>query len=601
MKTNKSSQNAPDLFINSYKFALKMVELGFNVFLCNKDKTPACKGSWKENKLEYDEIQEIQNNHPNRYLFGIPCDQGFSFYDVDTYNPEFQKSNKAKRIFEILKAECKVYQRTQNGGYHFLVRGNLKNTTSKIAPGIDTKGPGGYGILYKWPFIGLNPNDKDEFLSILTKLEDIEYKLGYNKPKDIWLEGQRDIEFFKAMSRAIDDGDKEGLEKAIDKAKRSGLPQSQIDYKIKHYDKKRGLPKSGLNIEQPSDPTPEQSTGISTTRSSKKKRNKEVLYMDIKMAEEIVFLTYLYPKGEVIILSGEADIGKTRSLLSHLSLYKDIEIVLITSENPTKTMLAPILTYLNMENRTALYNPENLAPNHNQDEMIMIKEYLENFEDFIIHHKNKFHIFFVDPTPKFVTWNREKSEKLIEGYQLLARKYNRTIILTRNDGKSDDIKDKYKPKGSSTAFTDTPRVIVRVVECKPGSILEKECGNKEAIVVYHSKNNLDQKRGILFKKEVASDHIKKGINVAYFVKERELEIKEIKKINALCGGISEGTVPEQIKSFIKEYNQRENTGPKYEDLYDAINKEEGTIRSAVKRLKERTEIIEINKRFYISS
>ncbi len=38
-----------------------MVELGFDVFLCNKDKTPARKGSWKDAKLEYDEIQEIQS------------------------------------------------------------------------------------------------------------------------------------------------------------------------------------------------------------------------------------------------------------------------------------------------------------------------------------------------------------------------------------------------------------------------------------------------------------------------------------------------------------------------------------------------------------
>ena len=66
-KINKKSQNAPNLFINSYKFALKIVELGFDVFLCNKDKTPARKDSWKENKLEYDEIQEIQKNHrPNK-------------------------------------------------------------------------------------------------------------------------------------------------------------------------------------------------------------------------------------------------------------------------------------------------------------------------------------------------------------------------------------------------------------------------------------------------------------------------------------------------------------------------------------------------------
>ncbi len=111
----------------------------------------------------------VPYNHPNRYLFGIRCDQGFSFYDVDIYKPEFQKSDKAKRIFEILKAECKVYQITQNGDYHFFVRGNLKNSNSKIAPGIDTKGPGGYGVLYKWPFIGYNPNDKDEFLSYLRE------------------------------------------------------------------------------------------------------------------------------------------------------------------------------------------------------------------------------------------------------------------------------------------------------------------------------------------------------------------------------------------------------------------------------------------------
>ena len=592
MKINKNSQNPPDLFINSYKFALKMVELGFDVFLCNKDKTPARKGSWKDAKLEYDEIQEIQNNHPNRYLFGIRCDQGFSFYDVDIYKPEFQKSDKAKRIFEILKAECKVYQITQNGGYHFFVRGNLKNSNSKIAPGIDTKGPGGYGVLYKWPFM-ISHNDKDEFLSYLPKLEDIESKLGYNKPKDVWLEGQRDDQFFKAISKAIDYGDKEGLEKAIDKAKRSGLPQSQIDYKIKHYDQKRGLPKSGLDIEQPVNPTPPNSTLI--------KRDNEVEYMTEVMAEPVEFFTYLYPKGEVIILSGEADIGKSRSLLSHFSKYNNIEIALITSENPKNTMIAPLVTFLKMQRRVAVLNPKKLNPQNNENEKTMINHYLQNLEDFINHHKNKFHIFFVDPVPKFLEWNREKSETLIEGYQLLARKYKITIILTRNDGKNQDIKDKQKPRGSSAAFTDTPRVIVRVLECKPGSILEKECDNKEAIVVYHSKNNLDQKRGILFKKEVASDHIKKGINVAYFVKERELEIKEIKKINALCGGISEGTIPEQIKSFIKDYNQRESKGPKYKDLYEAVNTTQGTIRSKVSTLKSKGEITEVDSRFYISS
>jgi Bifunctional DNA primase/polymerase, N-terminal len=138
------------------------IALGLPVFPCrntpeNKatDKTPLTKHSFHDASGDPDLIREMFTRCP-RALIGVPTGavSGFDVLDVDPRNGgrEWYESNKSK-------LPATRIHRTRSGGIHLLFKHltGLRNSTSKIAPGIDVRADGGYVIW--WPETGLPVKD----------------------------------------------------------------------------------------------------------------------------------------------------------------------------------------------------------------------------------------------------------------------------------------------------------------------------------------------------------------------------------------------------------------------------------------------------------
>ena len=318
--------------------------------------------------------------------------------------------------------------------------------------------------------------------------------------------------------------------------------------------------------------------------------------MDIKEAKEIIYLSYLLPKGEVVILGGMAGIGKTRGMLSHISKYLNLKLLHINSENPIDKVLNPLVHHLKMQDRYSIVEAKKLKP-EGKTITEQIQSHKEHLTRAILEAPTD--IVFFDPAPRFLDWNNENSTKLIEAYQEIARGLDLTIILARNDGKNKEISDEHKPKGNASAFTDTPRAIIRTLKCEPNSKLYNECEG-EAIVMYNTKNSLDFARGILFKKIVDKNLFKEvapnGINVAWFQEKRELSQDEINKINILCGTIKAKTQQQQIENLLMENPE----GVGNSQFYESIDGKPHSIRSMAYKMQKDNKIKYENKKWQLA-
>ena len=557
-------------------------------------------------------------------MYALHCNQGHSTVDVDPYHKDWNE--KSQKIFEFLEANCKVKQKTMNGGFHYIVRGILPNSTSELAHGIDTKGPGGYIIIYENFFTNMKFESIKEFLQILPCADEIVGKLGYkvvkykldreikykfvdnknNKQltivKNNFEDRGRDNKYYLKMMRCAESGDREGLELAKNEALKEGLPKEQVEYKYEYYNKKMGFPVTGLDIQEPAKPTIEQATtknfkfDNNNDKISKTNQTYRRPKMSIKEVKETIYQSYLLPKGEVVVLGGMSGIGKTRGMLSHVSKYQNLKILHVNSENPIDKVLNPLVHHLKMEDRYSIVEPKKLKPEGKTIEEL-IQSHKEHLTMAILEAPTD--IVFFDPALRFLDWNNENSTKLIEAYQEIARAFDLTIILARNDGKNKEISDEHKPKGNASAFTDTPRSIIRTLKCEQNSKLYNECEG-EAIVMYNTKNSLDFARGILFKKVVDTGLFKEvapnGINVAWFDKKRELTPNEINKINILCGVIKAKTQQQQIENLLAENPD----GVGNSQFYKSIDGKPHSIRSMAYKMRRDNKIKYENKKWQLA-
>src|ERR1700676_85993 len=89
------------------------------------------------------------------FLIGVPTGKisGFDVLDIDPEGHDWLKEQNP--LFTR-------WHRTQRGGYHFLFkhRPGTRNSESKIAPGVDVRGDGGYMIW--WPSTGLQISNEGE-------------------------------------------------------------------------------------------------------------------------------------------------------------------------------------------------------------------------------------------------------------------------------------------------------------------------------------------------------------------------------------------------------------------------------------------------------
>ena len=233
-----------NIFQSSFQTAILFQRQGYNVFPCvggkeKNCKSPAVKG-WQVYSCAEEEIIEYQKKHPTA-LWAIHCDQDFFVIDVDTYNPEFKKSQEAITLFYELKKRYKVYQKTQNGGYHFFFQGKFKNRTS-LLPGIDVKSVGGYVILYQNPVTDVKIESKQEFFNILPKFEFALF------PKTKTEVGKRNNTLFLSLIRASKEEYPRTKEIQIQIAQNSGLPQKEIENTVRSAEKARAAKEVHLNL-----------------------------------------------------------------------------------------------------------------------------------------------------------------------------------------------------------------------------------------------------------------------------------------------------------------------------------------------------------------
>jgi hypothetical protein len=131
--------------------ALALASQGMPVFFCASDKRPTTPHGFHDATTDPVAVVEMYGLHPGP-LVGIPTGEtsGIDVLDLDRKHDTAAAwwTTNRKRI-----PKTQVH-RTRSGGLHLLFRhaASLRNSASKIALGVDTRGDGGYVIW--WPASG---------------------------------------------------------------------------------------------------------------------------------------------------------------------------------------------------------------------------------------------------------------------------------------------------------------------------------------------------------------------------------------------------------------------------------------------------------------
>ena len=138
--------------VTALRHALTLTEVGRRCFPCLRDKRPATPNGFKNAQNDADALRELWRRYPGPLVgvaTGVASD--FDVLDLDAKHPEaatWWAANRS-RLPQLRK------HRTRSGGLHLFFEHaeNIRSTASKIAPGVDTRGDGGYVIW--WPAAGV--------------------------------------------------------------------------------------------------------------------------------------------------------------------------------------------------------------------------------------------------------------------------------------------------------------------------------------------------------------------------------------------------------------------------------------------------------------
>jgi hypothetical protein len=141
----------------------------FPVFPVRGDKKPACKHGFKDAVTTPAEVVDLWRLSPGP-LIGVPTGEasGIDVLDIDPRHGGNAWLEEARDSLPITRTH-----HTQSGGLHILFRHaeGVRNSASKIAPGVDTRGAGGYIVF--WPAAGCrveNPTTLEDWPKWLLKL-----------------------------------------------------------------------------------------------------------------------------------------------------------------------------------------------------------------------------------------------------------------------------------------------------------------------------------------------------------------------------------------------------------------------------------------------
>ncbi len=136
--------------MNALPLAEELAAAGLPVFFCRADKRPACPHGFKDAVDDLADVRALLHRHPGP-LIGVPTGaaSGIDVLDIDP-----RHGGHVWWLANRHKIPTTRMHRTRSDGLHVLFRHvePVRNTESKIAPGVDTRGEGGYMIW--WPAQG---------------------------------------------------------------------------------------------------------------------------------------------------------------------------------------------------------------------------------------------------------------------------------------------------------------------------------------------------------------------------------------------------------------------------------------------------------------
>jgi Bifunctional DNA primase/polymerase, N-terminal len=144
--------NKPATVASALTAACALGSRGFACFPVLQDKRPACPHGFQDATLDRDRLEELWRQFPGQ-LVGVATGaaSNIDVLDVDAKHPSAHRWWIEHRD-RLLPARV---HRTRSGGLHLIFqhREGLRNSASKIARGVDTRGDGGFCVW--WPCIGL--------------------------------------------------------------------------------------------------------------------------------------------------------------------------------------------------------------------------------------------------------------------------------------------------------------------------------------------------------------------------------------------------------------------------------------------------------------
>ena len=306
-----SNSKKVEISLKSLQGAIQWVKHGYRVFPCYINKSPAVpKGTnWQDYPLMSPEgLKKHHAKHPY-ILWGLIL-EGIYVIDVDSYNKNF--NGKSKDIANSLEILHQVKQTTLRGGRHYFAKGRCKNTTSKLAPGIDSKSDGGYVVIYEPPE------------GNIREMKAFAPPLILQIKQQIDEEGTRNTLLYQRLKDATLAGDRPAYDKAIAIAKKSGLSDAEIQKTIESVKKEVGPPPKPNTT-----PDTPPSNVVSITKDNPlfhPTAKKPYIEMAEPCKIDTTGFAYpgFFPFGGISFVYGDGDVGKSTlmAIIAHRNFHK---------------------------------------------------------------------------------------------------------------------------------------------------------------------------------------------------------------------------------------------------------------------------------------